>query len=120
MTEHIRVSPDGTCILITSLGSPSLAEMEQTLSRLAELRKAHGINHVLVDSRSRNDQPPVVDICNGGKLLAETLGSQVRVAVLVDQLGLDHTLFENVAVNRGADVAYFQLEESARSWLLKR
>lgn len=120
MTEHIRVSPDGTCILITSLGSPSLSEMKQTLSKLAELREANRINHVLVDSRSRNGQPSVADIFEGGKLLAQAFGSQVRVAILVGQLGPDHTLFENVAVNRGADVAYFELEETARSWLFEQ
>jgi hypothetical protein len=120
VTEQIRVSLDGTCILVTSQGSPSLAEMEQTLSRLAELREAHGINHVLVDSRARSGQPGVADIYRGGKLLAETLGPQVRIAVLVSRLEPDHTLFENVAVNRGATVAYFEVEEKARSWLFER
>lgn len=94
--------------------------MEQTLARIAELREANRINHVLVDSRSRNSQPSVVDIFDGGKLLAQAFGPQVRVAILVDQLEPDHTLFENVAVNRGANIAYFELEETARSWLFER
>jgi hypothetical protein len=40
--------------------------------------------------------------------------------VLVGQIeGDGHRLFENVAVNRGAVVAFFQHEQTALSWLQK-
>jgi hypothetical protein len=119
MAEEIRVSPDGTCILISSVGPPSLGELEQTLSQIAELRLDHRIDKVLVDSRARSGQPSVSDIYRGGELLAEKLGSAARIAVLVGRLEGDHTLFENVAINRGAVVTYFQHEELALRWLLK-
>ena len=119
MAEDIRISPDGTHILVTSVGPPSLGEMAQTLSKLAQLRLEHGLDKVLVDSRARSGQPPAGDIYRGGELLAKTLGPGIRIAVLVGQIEGNHSLFENVAVNRGAVVAFFQHEQTALSWLLK-
>ena len=119
MAEYIRVSPDGTHILVTSVGPPSLGEMEQTLSKLSQLRLEHGLDRVLVDSRARSGQPPVADIYRGGELIAKTLGHGARIAVLVHRMEVDHKLFEDVAVNRGAAVAFFQDEQLALSWLLK-
>lgn len=118
MAEEVRISPDGTHILVTSLGPPSLAEMKQTLSKLEQLGGEHGINNVLVDSCARSGQPSVSEIYRGGKLLAETLKSPVRIAVIVGRIEPDHALFENVAVNRGAVVTYFQSEQEALHWLL--
>jgi len=119
MAEDIRISPDGTHILVTSVGPPSLGEMERTLSKLSELRLEHGIDKVLVDSRARSGQPPVADIYRGGELIARTLGPGTRIAVLVGRIEDDHNLCENVAVNRGAVVAFFQQEQLALNWLLK-
>ena len=93
--------------------------MTQTLAKLAALRVDHGIDKVLVDSRARSGQPSALDIYRGGKLLAEKLGPRTRIAVLVGRIEGDHTLFENVAVNRGAVVAFFQQEALALQWLLK-
>ena len=117
MTEEVRVSPDGTHILVRSAGPPSLGEMKRTLARIVELRRDHEIDKVLVDSRARTGQPSVPDIYDGGELLAKALGSGTRVAVLINELMADHTLFENVAVNRGSIVAYFQQEDFALRWL---
>jgi hypothetical protein len=119
MAEEIRISPDGTHIRVTSVGPPSLSEMTQTLSKLVELRLVHRIDKVLVDSRARSGQPPALDIFRGGELLAKKLGAGTRIAVLVGQIEGDHTLFENVTVNRGAVVAFFQQEALALRWLLK-
>jgi hypothetical protein len=119
MAEEVHISPDGSHILVTSAGSPSLTELEQTLSRLVELRAEYGVNRILVDSRARGDQPSASDIYRGGQLLAETLGPQIRVAVLVGRIERDHSLFENVAVNRGALVAFFQSELLALPWLFE-
>src|SRR3990172_3215232 len=93
MTEEVRISPDGTYILVRSAGPPSLGEMKQTLARIVELRRDHEIDEVLVDSRARTGQPSVADIYNGGELLAKALGSGTRVAVLVNELISDHTFF---------------------------
>jgi hypothetical protein len=119
MAEDIRLSPDGTHILVSSVGPPSLDELAQTLSKLAQLRLNHRVDKVLVDSRARSGQPSVAAIYSGGKLLAETLGPGMRIAVLVGQIERDQSLFENVAVNRGAAIAFFQHEQQALSWLLK-
>lgn len=96
-----------------------MSEMTQTLSKLVELRLVHRIDKVLVDSRARSGQPPALDIFRGGELLAKKLGAGTRIAVLVGQIEGDHTLFENVTVNRGAVVAFFQQEALALRWLLK-
>jgi hypothetical protein len=118
MTEEVRLSPDGSYIRITSAGPPSLAEMEETLSQIVKLQRHHGIAKVLVDSRVRSGQPSVLDIFRGGQMLAKSLEPGTRVAVLVALRERDHSFFEDVASNRGALVAYFQLEELAIQWLL--
>jgi len=117
MVEDVSISPDGKYILVRSSGPPSLAELEQSLSRITELRRKHDINKIQVDSRSRSSQPLVTEIFQGGKLLVEKLGTKARVAILVSEITSEHKLFENVAVNRGGTVAFFQNEESACSWL---
>ena len=79
MTEEVRVSPDGTHILVRSAGPPSLGEMKRTLARIVELRRDQEIDKVLIDSRARSGQPSMADIYNGGELLAKTLGYRTRV-----------------------------------------
>ena len=120
MAEEVRISPDGPYILVSSVGSSSLGEMMQTLSKIAELRRDHSIDKGLVDSRTRSGQPPVPDLYRGDALLAEKLGFGTRIAVLVSQLTADHTLFENVAVIRGAVVAYFQNGRLGTSLAVRR
>jgi len=117
MAEDVRVSADGTRVLVVSSGAPSLEEMGRTLSKIAELRRDYKIGSVLVDSRARRGQPSVAEIFAGGKLLAETLGPGIRIAVLVSDVTADHTLFEDVAVNRGGTVAFFSDEQLAAQWL---
>jgi len=94
--------------------------MMQTLSTIVEFRRDRRIDRILVDSRARSGQPSVRDIYRGGVSLAEKLGSGTRIAVLVSEHTAGHTLFENVAVNRGTVVAYFQQEDPAHRWLLEK
>ena len=119
MPEDIRISPDRSHFVVTSAGSPSLDELTQTLATLAELRRKHHVDRILVDSRARSGQPSILSIYRGGELLAEHLGSGARLAVLVQRIEDDHALFENVTVNRGATVAFFDDEDSALRWLLQ-
>ena len=101
MSEIVSLSPDGACILVHSSGPPSLEEMQRTLATIAALRREHGIDRVLVDSRGRTGQPPVSDIIEGGKRLVELLGAQVRVAILVRQLEDGHLYFRITAAGEG-------------------
>ena len=117
MTETLSISPGDRYIRIHSTGRPSLDEMKRTLSELLDLSHQCGINTVLVDSRERSEHPPLVDIYSGGEAVANTLKGDYRVAVLVRKLSADHAFFENVAVNRGADLAYFEDEDAALRWL---
>ena len=95
-------------------------EMNETLSEILALIGKHKINKIFVDSHARTGQVSVTDIYQGAVMLANKLGPGNRVAVLVNQLTDDHTLFENVATNRGAIVSYFQNEDSALDWLLNQ
>jgi hypothetical protein len=117
MTEEVRISPDARCIMVRSTGAPSLGEMKRTLGAIAELRRSHGIDRILVDSRGRDAQPPIADLYQGGEMLARDLGSRARIAVLVLGHAPEHAFFENVAVNRGAHVAFFEDEAAAVRWL---
>ena len=119
MTETVRLSDDATRILVCSEGAPSLGEMKRTLAKIVELGLEHHIDRVLVDSRARTGQPPILEIYEGGELLASTLGADIRVAILVGEVAAGHTFFENVAFNRGSTVAYFQDHEEALDWLAR-
>ena len=119
MTEIVRLSDDGTMILVHSEGAPSLSEMKRTLARIAELRQEHGIDRILVDSRARTGQPSSLEIYAGGELLANMLGDQPRVAVLVGEIAGGHVFFEEVAFIRGSAVAYFQEYDKAVRWLVQ-
>ena len=118
MAEEVYLSLDKTYILVRSTGSPSLDEMKKTLSRIIELNNKHKVNKVLVDGRDRNEQPPMLDIYSGGELLSNMMGGGIRISILVAEITDNHHFFETVALNRGADVAYFQEEDSALKWLL--
>lgn len=119
MAEAVRLSDDGTRILVHSEGAPSLGEMRRTLARIVELRREHAIDRILVDSRARTGQPSILEIYEGGELLAGMLGADVRVAILVGEIAAGHTFFENVAFNRGGAVAYFQDHDEALDWLAR-
>lgn len=117
MTEVVRLSDDGTMILVHSEGAPSLDEMKRTLARIVELRREHHIDRILVDSRARTGQPSILDIYEGGELLASMLGGEPRVAVLVGEIAGGHVFFENVTFIRGSVVAYFEDYDKALGWL---
>jgi hypothetical protein len=120
MTEEVRISADGTSILVFSAGLPCLDEMKRTLATIVELRRTHGIDNIFVDSRGRVGQPETIDLYQGGEMLSQQLGADARVAVLVRKLVPEHGFFENVAVNRGASVAFFEDEQAALEWLSTR
>jgi len=117
MTEVVRLSDDGTMILVHSEGAPSLGEMKQTLARIAELRQEHRVDRILVDSRARTNQPSILDLYEGGELLASMLGGEPRIAILVGQIASGHVFFRDVTFIRGSAVAYFQDYDKALGWL---
>ncbi|HSE12547.1 MAG TPA: hypothetical protein VLB69_07925 [Rudaea sp.] len=119
MTETVCLSDDGTRIFVHSEGTPSLGEMKRTLEKIAGLRREHRVDRVLVDSRARTGQPSILEIYEGGELLAGMLGADVRIAILVGEIAAGHTFFENVAFNRGCAVAYFQDHDEALDWLAR-
>jgi len=119
MSEVVRLSDDGNCIHVRSDGEPSLDELRQSLSAIQDLRLAHGIDRVLVDSRARSAVPPMPELLEGGRALAQMLGSRVRVAVLVQVPSDDHMYFRLSALHRGGQVNYFLDEASALQWLMQ-
>jgi hypothetical protein len=118
MPEEVSISEDGKYILIRSHGEPSLEHLEQALHEVMEIHRQRRIDKALVDSRGRESLPRTVDGFEGGALLARVVGYHIRFAVVVSHSPGAHQLFENVAVNRGAYVRFFENMESAREWLL--
>src|SRR6185503_2049220 len=86
MGEEVTIDREHSCILVRSWGVPSLAEMDATLSRIAQLRAESGIDSVLVDSRARTAQPSLAEMMAGGRMVGERLGPSARIAVLVERL----------------------------------
>jgi len=117
MPEVVDLSTDRTCILVVSSGAPSLTELETTLSQIVLLRKEHGISRVLVDSRLRSEHISVRDLYAGGKMVAERLGDDVRLAIVVNRTTDDLKLFESIVVVYGGMAAFFHDMEHAKEWL---
>lgn len=119
MAEKVSLSSDGKYIRVFSEGPPSLGEMKETVSRILEIRREYRIEKVLVDSRNRDGQPSVSELYQGGEWVAEKLGPGTRIAILTKEMTEDHSLFENIAVNRGASISFFRDEHLALVRLLK-
>jgi hypothetical protein len=117
MAETVTVASDGSHIRVQASGPPSLAELQRTLARIAEIRRERGIDRIFVDSRERSGQPALAEIVAGGRMLAERLGNSARVAVLVHAIEDGHTFFRITAAGSGAQVAYFVDEQRALAWL---
>jgi hypothetical protein len=119
MAEEIRISPDNTHIFVYAKGKPTLREFKKTISRLVEIQSSSGIDKLLVDARDRRHHPSASHIYEGAKVLAESLKGVFRVAVLVNAIDNNHRFFEDVALNRGAILSFFQREEAACAWLFE-
>ena len=117
MAEDVSIADDGTCIVVLSPGKPSPDEMRRTLVRIKALGREHSVDRVLVDASRRDALPPISILHDGARMLAAALGPAVRVAVLVNAVTDEHRYFENVAINEGADIAYFLDRDAAHAWL---
>ena len=117
MMEKVQLSSDGKYIHVLSSGPASVAEMEKTLSQIAMLSSESGIRKVLVDSRARTGRLTMEDLYKGGVMLSEKLGPLFSIAVLVMESMPEQDFFEDVALNRGINIAYFQQMDSALDWL---
>jgi len=117
MPEIVELSTDRTCILVVSSGEPSLTELETTLRQIVLLRNEHSINRVLVDSRLRSEHISVRDLYAGGKMVAERLGDDVRLAIVVNRTTEELKLFESIVVVYGGMAAFFHDMDHANEWL---
>jgi hypothetical protein len=118
MAEEVSIPEEGDYVLIRSYGGPSMEHLEQALHEVVKIHRERGIDKALVDSRGRELFPRVFEEFEGGILLASIVGHHVKFAVVVSHSPSAHRFFENVAVNRGAYVRFFENMESAREWLL--
>lgn len=119
MVENIRISSDKSHVFISVDGKPSLRELKKTISKLVEIRTSYEIDKLLVDSRSQSRHPPMSHIYDGAIFLADMLKGKFRIAILVTSIDKNHSFFEDVALNRGATLHFFQREEAACAWLFK-
>lgn len=117
MPEELSISEDGNQIDIRSYGQISKKDLEQALEKVDQIHHERGITKVLVDARERNHPPDTMTAFDGAVCLAERFRAKIRFAIVVRRDMEANKLFESVATNRGARIAYFKKLESALEWL---
>jgi len=117
MADDAFMAPDGSHIRVVSPGWHDLGDLERTLGRILELDAQHHVGRALVASEGSAEPFPRSVAYAGAKLAADLIVARVRVAILVARIEQRHQFFENVAVNRGAALQFFEDEGAALTWL---
>jgi len=117
MPEVVSLASDGSHIRVVSTGVPMLRELEQSLNRVIDLHRTHGVREVIVDARGLAEHPLTGSAFAGAEILASMTRNRLRIAVLVQAINEDTKFFENAATNRGAVINFVTDEESVHQWL---
>jgi hypothetical protein len=106
------------CVQVTG-AYPGLKAFEALVIQIGERCQALQRSRVLLDLTAMTDPIPPLHRFLIGKLAARIWRRQLKVAVLAKPEEITR-LFENVAVNAGANVLVFGEPEAAREWLRSR
>jgi len=108
---------DNDCLACTITGQWVTAELKIFIDTIAEELKRRHCHRVLTDMASVIGPPPDLDRFDIGKYVASAL-PDIKVAIVYHKV-LANTLFEDTAVNRGAEIKVFPDRESALQWILQ-
>ena len=116
MPDRITINEDLGIIEVYSHGELTLDQVRNTISESIRISHEKNIYKVLVNTLDLVKIPGVVDVF---KIFSE-LPQKLFIAhvMSIDQIKRDLLLFgENVALNRGKNVKFFDTIEEAVAWL---
>lgn len=103
-------------LLVELSGEFSLNLIMDVIHKIVEKGKNENINKVLVDIRTLEGNPSILDRYKIGLEISKVWGKKIQVAS-IGKKNLNNYVAENVAVNRGAKFRVFTEIESALEWL---
>jgi len=116
MSLEVQIHEDETHLLIKAAGQYSLANLHELLDRVKKESENGANQRVILDVTEVAGTIPVMDMLVLGEHCARFWNPALRVAILSPVGGLD-MFFENVARNRGAQVAVVPNHDAAIAWL---
>lgn len=106
----------GNYLLVELSGAYSLKFFIEAIHEIATYGKKENLTIVLVDARSIDGDPSILDRYNIGIEIAKHWTKYTKAAAVVKE-EVYREITENVAVNRGANFRVFTKIESAMAWL---
>jgi len=117
MPQIVNFNKELNIIEVHSSGDISAEDVKKTISQIADIRREHGLNKVLVDCREQSSALGTMDTF---QVVVKDDHRGIRTAVLViaGQAAEEGNKFaETVAANRGFALKVFYTKEEAMEWL---
>jgi hypothetical protein len=115
MKKEIEIRKSYIYFKVTGL-YPGYESTISVIKEIVELTKKHNINKILIDLSDIQDNPKIIEHYDLGEKAARIWGHFLKIALL-NRADKITGLFENVAVNRGANVRVLSNFEQAELWL---
>lgn len=106
----------GKYLLVELSGEYSLKFFIESIHGIIDRSKKENLTRVLVDARSVDGNPSIIDRYHIGLEISEHWARNIQATAVVKK-EVFKELTENVAVNRGANFKVFTKIESALEWL---
>lgn len=116
MLDMIEFINKGNYLLVELSGKYSLNFFVESIHRVIDYSKKEQLTKVLVDARSVDGDPSIIDRYHIGLEISKHWAKNIQAAAVVKEEVFSEVT-ENVAVNRGANLKVFTKLEAAISWL---
>ena len=116
MSLEVQIHEVNTHLSIEAAGQYSLANVRDLFDRVKKESENRALQRVILDVSGVAGAIPVLDMLVLGEHCARFWAQALRVAV-ISPVGGFTKFFENVARNRGVQIAVVPNQEAAREWL---
>ena len=117
MTQTVAIEKRRDHILVRILGDLLTPAITDSLTKIAEIRRQHGITRILCDQREMGKPPDTMAIFMTASAFGADPLRGVRLAILRHEMPEGDHFFETVATNRGGIVRIFDDRKAALRWL---
>jgi hypothetical protein len=117
-TLEISIVEEGDVLRFTLKGSSTYANLTHAAATVNAETKARGVWLVLCDTTAMSVPAGAFEKFEAGAELARGADPRMKMAVVAPVEAIDY-IFENVARNRGVEVAVFRNESAALEWLME-
>jgi hypothetical protein len=116
MSLEVQIQEGETYLLIKAVGPYSLADLHVLFDQVKKESESRANQRVLLDVTGVTGTIPVLDMMVFGEHCARFWKQAFKVAIVSPVGGLNK-FFENVASNRGVQIAVVSNRDAASEWL---